>query len=225
MESVTFRFENLAQMRTKLDQAGQQRALLIEEAGSNLADATWVLALFEIGSGSRATAAAGRLSFRGSGVFVVFEGHDWDRLAAFAAPRETPTPMPPRPRVSAGKVLAVEDERITRELIKSFLQAARFDVLTVVSAEAALEALETEHPDAIVLDWTLPGMNGLELCARLRRDPAWHQIPILFLTANDEDEDAAAAFEAGANDYIRKPIHALEFQARVTALVRRGEEG
>lgn len=221
METATFRFENLALMRGALEKAPHPRTLEIEGAEGNLADATWVLALFEIGTGSRATAAAGRLWFRENDVYVVFQGHDWSRLVAFAAPEQTVTPTPTRPRSHVGKVLAVEDERIAREMIKSFLEVVGFDVRTVATAEEALEVLPDLSPDAVVLDWTLPGMNGLELCRKLRSDPSWARIPILFLTANYEDEGAVAAFEAGANDYIRKPIHAREFQARVMALLRR----
>lgn len=66
-------------------------------------------------------------------------------------------------------------------------------------------------------------MTGLELCRKLRRDPAWASVPILFLTADHREESALRAFDAGASDYIHKPIHALEFQARVLALVSRGE--
>lgn len=221
METATFRFENLAGMRSALEKASHPRTLEIQGAEGNLAEATWVLALFEIGTGSRATAAAGRLWFRESDVYVVFQGHDWDRLVAFAAPEQTAVPASTRTRSRKGKVLAVEDERIAREMIKSFLEAAGFEVRTVGTAEEALHVLPEVSPDAVVLDWTLPGMNGLELCRTLRRDPSWSRIPILFLTANHEHESAVAAFEAGANDYIRKPIHAREFQARVMALVRR----
>lgn len=152
MQTATFRYADLREMRVALESAGHRQALKVHDLGLDLSDATWLLAMFEVATGSRATAAAGRVARRGSDVYVVFQSHDWNRLVDFASPTESHPPPPIRPKPVRGTVLAVEDERIAREMIASFLEAADLRVHTVVSAEDAIDVLDQLRPDAIVLD-------------------------------------------------------------------------
>ena len=89
------------------------------------------------------------------------------------------------------------------------------------SAEEALDWLSKNPADLLVLDWGLPGMNGLELCQRLRKDEAHRALPILFLTGHSSSRDLVEAFAAGADDFVSKPFRAPELRARVLGLLRR----
>ena len=84
-----------------------------------------------------------------------------------------------------------------------------------------LELPERDSVDLIVLDWSLPGMTGIDLCKRLRADCRLAPVPVLFLTAHSSSEDLVAAFEAGADDFVSKPFRAPELKARVLGLLRR----
>jgi diguanylate cyclase (GGDEF)-like protein len=101
------------------------------------------------------------------------------------------------------------------------LEIAGYTVVTANDAAAALAFLAVEIPDLIVLDVVLPGMDGFELCRRIRRHPLCAHVPIMMLTARGETEDAVTGFDAGADDYIAKPFSPAEMLARVRAKLRR----
>lgn len=212
-------------MHATLETARAEHALALVDAG-NTQEGDWVLAMFEIETGGRATAAAGRVISRSGRLMVSFEERDWQRLIDFATPRasiraaETSARRTFTPR--ALRTLVVEDERISREMVTTFLKNAGIDVVASGSAEEAWEILATERFDLLVLDWTLPGMSGLDLCKQVRSTPSLDSVPILFLTANRSDDGARQAFSSGADDYIHKPIQVHEFRARVSALASRG---
>ncbi len=217
-------------MRAALEQSSSKRALALPGT-VDVREGEWILAVFEFEVGGRATAAAGRVVVRGGQASVGFESRDWERLIEFATPwdtgaeaeEESPPSIPQDSsrQVEQSRILVVEDERISREMVTTFLLGVGLSVRAVASAEEGLEAIRTESFDLMVLDWTLPGMNGLDLCKRIRTFEAYQAIPILFLTANRSDESARQAFAAGADDYIFKPVPVLEFRARVLALLRR----
>jgi two-component system phosphate regulon response regulator PhoB len=94
-----------------------------------------------------------------------------------------------------------------------------FSVVVVRSAEDGLRELEQRAFDLVVLDWTLPGMSGLELCRAVRA--RWERLPVLFLTAHAEGHDVVEAFAGGADDYVIKPFRAPELGARIFGLLRR----
>ena len=118
-------------------------------------------------------------------------------------------------------VLVVDDDRNLRTIIRTNLELAGYGVVTASDATAALALLAQEIPDLIVLDIVLPGMDGFELCRRIRRHPTCAHVPIMMLTARGETEDAVTGFEAGADDYITKPFSPQEMLARVRAKIRR----
>lgn len=118
-------------------------------------------------------------------------------------------------------ILVVDDDRNLRTIIRTNLEIAGYGVVTANDAPAALAFLAHDIPDLIVLDIVLPGMDGFELCRRIRRHPTCAHVPIMMLTARGETEDAVAGFEAGADDYIAKPFSPAEMLARVRAKIRR----
>lgn len=116
------------------------------------------------------------------------------------------------------KILVVDDEEQIRRALLSILSVRGYEVGIAETGEAAVELATREPPDLVVLDLTLPGISGLEVCRRLRR---WYSGPILVLSVRDADSDKVATLDLGADDYLTKPFSAPELLARVRALLRR----
>ena len=116
------------------------------------------------------------------------------------------------------RVLIVEDDHALAKVLADNLRAEGYEVRHVADGSLALEFVRSFVPDLVVLDITLPGMNGLELCDRL-----WHNghIPVLMLTGSSRQSDKVGALDRGADDYITKPFDLREFLARVRAVLRR----
>src|SRR5262249_60494481 len=119
------------------------------------------------------------------------------------------------------RVLVVDDEPDLLELVHYNLTKAGYDVACVLSGEEALAHVHLALPDIIVLDVLLPGLDGLEICKTLRRDPTTASIPILMLTARSEDADVVAGLELGADDYLTKPFSPRVLLAHIKAVLRR----
>ncbi len=117
-------------------------------------------------------------------------------------------------------ILVVEDDPTVAEVVVRYLERDGHDVCAVDDGIAALEAVRVEHPRLMVLDLMLPGLDGLEVCRRVR-DVA--PLPVVMLTARGEEEDRIAGFEIGADDYLAKPFSPRELVARVNAVLRRTE--
>jgi len=125
----------------------------------------------------------------------------------------------------AGKrVLVVDDDVKTVELVKLYLDRDGYRVLTAYDGVEALRLAREGHPDLIVLDLMLPGIDGLEICRTLRDES---DVPIIMLTAKTTDQDKLTGLELGADDYVTKPFSPRELAARVRAVLRRlpGERG
>lgn len=118
----------------------------------------------------------------------------------------------------AATILLVDDEKKITELARLYLENEGFRVRAVHDGERALQAWQAEAPDLIVLDLMLPGMDGYQVCRRIR---AQSDVPILMLTARDEDVDKIVGLELGADDYLTKPFNPRELVARVKAILRR----
>ncbi len=118
------------------------------------------------------------------------------------------------------KILVVDDEETVARVIEHALRHEH-QVWVSYSAVEALKTARQIHPDLIILDIVMPGMNGLDACRELRRDPMFKAIPILFLTARSGVEDRIEGFEAGADDYLTKPFDIRELVLRVQAILRR----
>lgn len=116
------------------------------------------------------------------------------------------------------RILLVDDEIGIIRFVRARLEAQGYDVLTAMDGDQALETFEMELPDLIVLDITMPKMDGFEVCSRIRE---WSQIPIIMLSARRDEIDKVKCLEIGADDYITKPFGAKELIARVSAVLRR----
>ena len=115
------------------------------------------------------------------------------------------------------KILVVDDTPANLALVLDALGAAGHELLVAESGRGALALLEHNLPDLILLDVVMPGLNGFATCERLKARPECRDVPVLFMTALDEPEQKVRAFEAGAVDYITKPVHVPEVLARVAA--------
>lgn len=119
------------------------------------------------------------------------------------------------------KILIVEDEPAMVELLRYNLESDGFDVVSAHDGEEGLLAVEEEQPDLLLLDWMLPGVSGIELCRRIRRDGKNSALPIIMITARGEEHDRVRGLDIGADDYVTKPFSPAELMARIRALLRR----
>src|SRR5438045_9735758 len=115
-------------------------------------------------------------------------------------------------------ILLVDDEDSIQKLLAYPLEREGFRVLQARDGEDALRQFQSEHVDLVVLDLMLPKLDGLEVCKRLRAES---EVPIIMLTARDDELDKVVGLELGADDYITKPFSIREFRSRVRALLRR----
>lgn len=123
--------------------------------------------------------------------------------------------------MSSNTILIVEDDPEIRDLLSFTLGRAGYETLEAETGEEALKRLDGRLPALIVLDWMLPGISGVELIARLRRDELTADLPLLMLTARGEETDKLRSFDSGVDDYLTKPFSPRELLARVKALMRR----
>jgi two-component system phosphate regulon response regulator PhoB len=120
-------------------------------------------------------------------------------------------------------VLVVDDEEDIRNLLRHSLTREGFDVKLAASGAEALALASAARPTLVLLDLMLPGMQGTEVCRRLRADPALAGMPIIMLTARGDELDRVVGFELGADDYVTKPFSTRELVLRIRAVLRRGE--
>jgi two-component system, OmpR family, phosphate regulon response regulator PhoB len=116
-------------------------------------------------------------------------------------------------------ILVVDDELGALTLIGIMLERGGFNVLKAKDAEAALATLEQSTPDLMILDVMMPGMNGIELCKRIRNRAATRETPILILSARGDADSVMQGMEAGANDYLPKPILHHDLVAKVRSIL------
>ncbi len=122
-------------------------------------------------------------------------------------------------------ILIVDDEPRIAALARDYLEHAGFAVTTAGDGPGALAQVKRERPDLVVLDLGLPGLDGLDVTRRLREDPSTAALPIVMLTARDDEIDKLLGLELGADDYLTKPFSPRELVARVRAVLRRSERG
>src|SRR5437660_2267146 len=116
------------------------------------------------------------------------------------------------------KILVIEDEANIIQVIRLYLEQAGYSVISASDGIAGLELHAREHPDLVILDLMLPGLEGMEVCRRIRN---WANTPILMLTARQGEEDRIQGLELGADDYLVKPFSPREVVSRVKAILRR----
>lgn len=130
-----------------------------------------------------------------------------------------PTPATPRPS-RAGKILVVDDEPLIRAQIGQTLEAFGHTVLEAEGGQEAIALARTEKPDLILLDLMMPDMTGMEVCEALRADPATHDVRIIAISGMDAKRALEESVIAGADDFLAKPIDALELSVRVRSILR-----
>jgi DNA-binding response OmpR family regulator len=113
------------------------------------------------------------------------------------------------------KVLIADDQPNMRQLVRLTLETGQFEILEAPDGDAALALARAEHPDLLFLDWTMPGIAGVDVCRALRDDPATAQIRIVMLTARSQDSDREHAEAMGADDYITKPFSPIQLLEKV----------
>jgi len=122
----------------------------------------------------------------------------------------------------SGVAVVIEDDEAIGSLVGTYLEQAGFEVVRECTGEGGLDAVDRRQPRFVVLDLGLPDVDGFELCRRLRSAA---DVPILILTARDEEADRVIGLELGADDYVTKPFSPRELVARVRAVLRRAEPG
>lgn len=120
------------------------------------------------------------------------------------------------------RILVVDDEPWVVQSVRSYLEAAHFEVVAAYDGKEAVAQFDAQAPDLIILDWMLPEMDGLTVAQHIRQRS---NVPIIMLTARVDEEDRIAGLETGADDYVVKPFSARELEARVHAVLRRSTGG
>ncbi|HTQ07450.1 MAG TPA: response regulator transcription factor [Polyangiaceae bacterium] len=226
MRGIVCEFKSYSALEQVLAHGREERDLDMPHCEA-VRDGEWLVVTVVVGEES--TTVAGRVDERADGFRLFFEERDWERLQGFAEEAAPPS-LPPAERANVPhpvraapgtRVLLVDDDDAQQNIVGTMLEASGMHAVSAGTAEEAWQLLTTTDVDLLVLDWSLPGMSGLELCHKLRGDARFGALPILFLTAHSSSDDLVTAFEAGADDFVSKPFRAPELKARVLGLLRR----
>ena len=118
------------------------------------------------------------------------------------------------------KILIADDDEHARAIVSSAVHALDYTVITAIDGDEAISKCKAEMPDFAILDMTMPGCSGVEVCAWIKAQQEGRHVPVLILTANHEIEHKVLALESGADDYVTKPFHFEELKARINAFLR-----
>jgi len=119
------------------------------------------------------------------------------------------------------KILVVDDERAIREMVVMALEKAGFSCVEASDGHKAEIILNESRPDLVLVDWMMPGLNGVNFIRKLRKNESTRSLPVIMLTAKTEEDDLVQGLESGADDYITKPFSPRALIARINALLRR----
>lgn len=122
--------------------------------------------------------------------------------------------------MNRSSILIVDDDPSNFEVVETFLSSRKYDLHYVASGKEAIALLDTYQPDLILLDVMMPGIDGREVCRQIKGMPKWQAVPIVMVTALNSKSDLADCLDAGADDFISKPINAIELRARVQSMLR-----
>ncbi len=144
------------------------------------------------------------------------------RVLGGEAALDAPAEQKPAPETARARILVVDDDRVQRATARKLLEGASFDVDEAADGAEGLSKLKgTSRYALVVLDFTMPGLDGLEVLNSLRSDPATESLPVIVATAQEDERLEAQLMNAGADDYIHKPLDPARFVARVRAALRR----
>ncbi|MNB75452.1 Autoinducer 2 sensor kinase/phosphatase LuxQ [compost metagenome] len=146
---------------------------------------------------------------------IAYAAPTWD---GSTAPLDMISEQPPQRHEDRPLILVVDDDPVNLKVLETILILDRYDIMTVTEGRRAMEALDLKEWDLVISDVMMPHMSGYELSRRIRQRFAITELPILLLTARSQPEDIENGFRAGANDYVMKPVDALELRSRVKAL-------
>ena len=124
-----------------------------------------------------------------------------------------------KPVLSDKKILVIDDGEVERQFISRTLDKGGYQVKTAESGELGLEAVQQEVPDLIILDFVMPGINGDEVCKRLKNDERTQKVPVVFLTGSVKPSSVISSFDSGAEYYLAKPIGANELLKQVEMIL------
>lgn len=228
MRGIVYQYDSYEALIRELDGGEEERTVTLAQS-EGLRDGEWLLATFTVDEDSISVAACA--GDRGGGPCLTVANRDWGRLRQFAEGHRPSLVPPSGARTSIGdvkapvnaSVLVVDDDDNLHHLLGSMLRSAGLGVGAASSAEEALDRMRERPIDLLVLDWNLPGMSGIEFCTRLRADPSYCRLPVLFLTARSCACDMVEAFAAGADDFVSKPFRGPELGARIISLLRRSQ--
>lgn len=116
------------------------------------------------------------------------------------------------------RIMVVEDDSLTRQIVLNLLKSASYQATGVPNGQICLDKVEEIDPQLILLDITMPVLDGIETCRRLKAEEATNQIPVIFVTGNVDDETLEKTFKVGGSDYVRKPVNRVELLARVRSV-------
>ena len=143
-----------------------------------------------------------------------------DALSSLAPHQDDDQRRPSSSTVAKARVLIVDDELMNLKLFKAYLSTENYEIITAESGQEALRRVDQTPPDVILLDIMMPGMDGFEVTRRLKKNPATDAIPIIMVTALSGEKNRARGLEAGADEFLTKPVHKAELVARVGSMLR-----
>jgi len=227
VRTTSFEYPTFADLQDELRANGDEHDLALADC-PGVRDGEWLLATFAVGE--ETTSLAGCVVDLNGELRLSFEERDWYTLLRFARGDGLPSVAPvasvsklatvtPPPNCP---VLVVDANPDVQAVVRAVLEAKGFDAKSATSAEEAFERLRGACVKLIIVDWDLPGMSGIEFCRRLRREPAFREMPVLVLTAHASQSAILEAFEAGADDFVSKPFRAHELGIRILGLLGRG---
>jgi CheY-like chemotaxis protein len=225
VQGIVYEIPSLGELSATLDKGSDDHEVSLG-ARAGVRDGQWLLVTFSVGG--EATSVAARVTDRGSDLRLRFEERDWEKLLRFAS-GEGPVSAPPPPSFRpesvhappGASILMVDADASVPAIVGAMLDACGVRTAVAESAEEALDKLRAEPFDALVVEPVLSGMQGLDLCRRVRAEEGLAGIPILILSSGCRAAEVREAMLAGADDFLGKPFRAHELRCRVLGLLQR----